>query len=224
MRVLVVNPNTTGSVTDALVQQARRYLPPDVEVDGLTAKVGPSVVRGQADVGKAQEAIVSLLPEVESNADAIVLGISLDIGLSELRQHVSQPVFALSESTLRQVIKQHGEVVAITVGTHMLPLYADLSARYGFDDKQVHWRAIDDASAFTPGGLCETRKHAFVQHALKLREQHPGASIAFVGALLAGLGEYARSVVPDSLIIEPMQAVCDDILSTLKPTVGVSLA
>lgn len=220
MRVLVVNPNTTQSVTDALVQQARDYLGSEFEISGLTAQVGPAVVACADDVEKAQGAIENMLAQISEHADLVVLGISLDIGLATLRQQLSVPVFALSESALRQANHPQGEVVAITVGSHMLPLYADMSARYGYTNTQVHWHAIDDPSAFTPGGLSDDRKRAYVRQAGRLKERYPSASLVFVGALLAGLGAYASTVMTGVRIIEPMHAVCLDITATINPASG----
>jgi allantoin racemase len=220
MNVLVINPNTTESVTEKLVEQACLFLPSEFSVRGITARHGPAVVRSQVGVTQAHQAIRTMLPSIDCDVDAIVLGISLDIGLSDLRQFARVPVFGLSESTLRVAAANRRQVIALTLGSHMLALYADMSKRYGYSGEQVHWYAIDDQQAFSADGPNDNCREVFIERAIELKQQHPSAAFTFVGALLAGLGKYATKRLSNTELVEPMQAVCMELLESLNAKPG----
>jgi allantoin racemase len=211
MNIVVINPNTTERITDNLVGQARQSLPSHWHVSGLTASTGPSVVKSQPDIEYARRSVGELCQRLPENTDIVILGVSLDIGLHDLRQTLRQPVFGLSESALRMATQRHTPVFAVTVGSHMLRHYIQMTRRYGTLGQAVSWHAVDLKLGLTPNGLEDAECQYLLEKVEQLTDQTPDAIVIFVGAVLAGLSQYAQSKLPRATFIEPMNAVCADI-------------
>ena len=55
MAVIIINPNSTVSMTEAMLAQARRYCP-EMEFEGWTSHDGPAAIQGLADGEDARAA------------------------------------------------------------------------------------------------------------------------------------------------------------------------
>jgi allantoin racemase len=98
-RIVILNPNSTVSMTEDMVEIARATLPPGAEVAGLTNAAGPSAIQGEADALACMPGLRALtaLPAVQ-RADAVVIGCFDDTGLAELRATLGRPVVGLGEA------------------------------------------------------------------------------------------------------------------------------
>jgi allantoin racemase len=208
MNLLLINPNSTQAITDRLTQQAGLHLPANSNLTGMTAYDGPPVVQSLADARDAEKALLTMSDRVPSDTDLIILGISLDIGLRSLQHQIGKPVIGLTQAALRQAAIIEEPIVCITVGSHLLGQFEQLSRDYGYDKGKVVWRAIDTENAFNASGPDELTAMALLEVATEISQQNPGATQIFVGAVLTGFSVRANNMLPQTLFIEPMQAAC----------------
>jgi len=104
MKLLLINPNTTLAVTDAVLATARASALPGTEFKAVTGKFGPVVIGSRAENAVAQHGVLSLLAEHAIGYDAVVLAVSLDTGLWACREPGRQPhAKALCVQSVRQI-------------------------------------------------------------------------------------------------------------------------
>jgi len=103
MRVAIVNPNTTRSMTDAVIRSARRSARPGTELVAVTPNRGvPSIESHVDEVWGA----LSVLREVERlealghPPDAYVIACFGDTGVPAAREAASGPVVGMTEAAL----------------------------------------------------------------------------------------------------------------------------
>jgi Asp/Glu/hydantoin racemase len=102
IHILLINPNSTSSMTDNCLQSVAPKLPANVVVSGFTApKPSPSAVEGQVDgVLSTGACLRALLPVVKDFDGFLVACFSAHPLITALREEVTQPVMGIMEAAL----------------------------------------------------------------------------------------------------------------------------
>ncbi|OJJ50649.1 hypothetical protein ASPZODRAFT_148117 [Penicilliopsis zonata CBS 506.65] len=133
IRVLLCNPNTTQSMTDACVQSVQASLPADVEVHGLTASApAPTAVEGHFDaVMSAASAVRAILP-LADRYDAFLVACYSDHPLIRmLREEVDQPVVGIMEASLIAARTLGNRFGVVAVSARSRVMHEDAIRHYG---------------------------------------------------------------------------------------------
>ncbi|KAL0256539.1 hypothetical protein SLS55_008934 [Diplodia seriata] len=137
IRILLVNPNGTRSMTDACVSMCQSQLPPDVTVTGFTAPhPAPSAVEGNVDnVLSAAAAFRAALPLAHTH-DAVLVACYSDHALIRmLREELPhQPVVGIMEASLYFAARALGQrfgIVAVSGRSRVM--HEDAVRHYGLD-------------------------------------------------------------------------------------------
>jgi allantoin racemase len=142
MRILVVNPNTTPSMT-ASIAAAARAAAPHAEIVAVTSSMGPASIEGYYDEALA---VPGLLKEIaageRAGAAAAVIACFDDTGLDAARSMASIPVVGICEAALAiaALVAQRISVVT-TMERSRVPIEA-LVRRYGMAQR-ARVRAAD---------------------------------------------------------------------------------
>lgn len=132
MRILIVNPNTTASMTATIADSATRIANADTEITAVTSSMGPVSIEGYYDEALA---IPGLLLEIakgeKSGAHAAIIACFDDTGLDAARALANIPVIGICEAALASIsfIAQRFTIVT-TMERSRLPL-EHLVYRYG---------------------------------------------------------------------------------------------
>lgn len=143
MNILVVNPNTTSSMTEKIADAATRVKNPGTEIQAVTSSMGPASIEGYYDEALA---LPGLLVEVakgeRGGAQAAIIACFDDTGLDAARALVHIPVMGICEAALSAAsfIAQRFTIVT-TMERSRLPLEA-LVHRYGMTGR-CNVRAAD---------------------------------------------------------------------------------
>jgi allantoin racemase len=132
VRVLVVNPNTTASMTDTIAAAARSVAAPTTEIMAVTSSMGPVSIEGYYDEALALPGLlVEVAKGVRAGADAAVIACFDDTGLDAARALAGIPVLGICEAalSLTAFIAQRFTVIT-TMERSRIPVEA-LVARYG---------------------------------------------------------------------------------------------
>lgn len=142
MKLLVVNPNTTQSMTRKIEAVARAAAHPETEIIATNSKSGPASIQGYLDVSTCVPGLlseVSLHPDV----DAIVVACFDDTGVDAVRCLTTAPVIGVGEAAYHAAAMISPKFSVITTMSRSLPgLEANL-IRYGLDRRCVRVRATD---------------------------------------------------------------------------------
>jgi len=132
MRILVVNPNTTASLTETIAASARQAASTGTEIIAVTSAMGPASIEGYYDEAFAVPGLLAAIAEGERNgADAAVIACFDDTGLDAARAMAAIPVIGICEAalSLAAFIAQRFTVVT-TLDRSRVPLEW-LVQRYG---------------------------------------------------------------------------------------------
>jgi len=91
MSVIIINPNSTVSMTEAMLAQARRAAPSQ-SFEGWTSHNGPPAIQGEKDGETATEPLLKLVEKAsKSGANGIIIGCFDDTALDEAAA-ISDPI------------------------------------------------------------------------------------------------------------------------------------
>lgn len=221
MKILIVNPNTSPAMTDALVERARVICPPGTTIEGVTAPYGPPVVSRRRDVAVAATAVLSALAENRQGVSAAVIGAFADPGLEAARESMPFPVVGLLESSVFLGAQLGARIGLVYGGTRMIPGLEERLRAIGLKDRICGIRT-------PPEGLRPTQTSEIlkvfgsVAHDLVVTD---GAEVVVLGGggligLAPQIEELVSVPVIDSVDCAVLQAFTLASLNTRKPKNG----
>lgn len=219
MKILLINPNTSAHVTARMLAAAQASMGSFAQLVGVTGLRGPAVVGSRTENALAGAHALELAAEHANDADAVVLGISTDVGLSALRELLNIPVTGMLEASLMSAAQLGGRVGLLTLGERMLPLYQEQAQAYGMGTRVVAWLGATLPALYDPKPGSQVID-LLCQQALALVEQHDLDVLVFSGAVLAGYREAVAQRLPVPLV-DGTEAACWQAfaLTQLKPGV-----
>jgi allantoin racemase len=132
MRVLVINPNSTESMTEGILQTARAAAAPDVTVEACTNSAGPPAIQGEADGRSAIPGVVrSVAQAAQDGYSAAVIACFDDTGSAEARAAAGIPVIGIGHAACLAALV-HGRFSVITTLPVSVPVIEQNISRYGF--------------------------------------------------------------------------------------------
>ncbi|OHV77022.1 aspartate/glutamate racemase family protein [Rhizobium sp. LCM 4573] len=161
MRILVVNPNTTASMTAKIAGSARQVANAGTEILAVTSSMGPASIEGYYDEALALPGLLMEIARGErEGADAAVIACFDDTGLDAARALAHIPVVGICEAALATsaFIAQRFTVVT-TMERSRLPVEA-LVYRYGMSSRakvraaDIPVLSLEDPTSNARGRLC----------------------------------------------------------------------
>jgi allantoin racemase len=194
MRLLLINGNTTQAITERCAAAARVAARPDTEIVPLTARRGPAIIGTQAENALASAAVIELLAEHATSADAALIAISFDTALDGAREAAPFPVVGMTEAALHTAALLGGPIGFIGPVPRVLNVYRGVVERTGLASRIAGYRPLDmrPQDFADPANLVAP----VAKLANELIEQDHAESIVVAGAALAGLIDKVQADVP----------------------------
>jgi Asp/Glu/hydantoin racemase len=102
-RILVLNPNTNASTTEAMVALARQVCRADFEVEGRTAPFGSSFIIDQQELETSAKAVLEMAAQIAAerpSGTGLIVAAFGDPGLEDARRLFTGPVVGIGEAGL----------------------------------------------------------------------------------------------------------------------------
>ena len=144
MRLLVVNPNTTRSMTDKIGAAARAAAASGTEIIAVNPDSGPPSIEGYYD---EVFAIPGLIEEMRKAGpvDATIIACFDDTGLDAARSFSPTPVIGIGEAAFHMAALIAGKFSAVTTLARSIPAIEHNLVRYGLASRCARVRAADVA-------------------------------------------------------------------------------
>lgn len=142
LRLLVVNPNSTASMTDKIAAAARAVAAPDVTVIARTSVSGPPAIQGHADGVAAVPGLLNALSEAP-DTDAAIIACFDDTGLSEAQALVPYPVIGIGQAAYHAASLMGRRFSVVTTLPVSVPVLEANIAAYGLAGTCARVRASD---------------------------------------------------------------------------------
>ena len=130
MRLLIINPNTTASMTAKIATAAKGIALPDTVITAVNPSKGPASIQGYYDEALSLAGILELVQEHKS-ADAIVLACFDDTGLDAVRCATDAPVLGIGEAAYHAASVLSNRFSVVTTLGRSVPALEHNLVRYG---------------------------------------------------------------------------------------------
>ena len=102
MRITVINPNTTASMTRSIGESARAVAAPGTTVAAVTARMGPAAIESHYDEALSVPGLLAEIAraqDADPAADGFVVACFGDPGLDTARELARGPVVGITEGS-----------------------------------------------------------------------------------------------------------------------------
>lgn len=185
MRVLVINPNTSASVTDMVMASCRKAYPA-LHWDGATAAFGAAYVASEVAYAIAAHAMLDAFAENYTDHDAVLIACFGEPGLLALREICPVPVTGLAEASFLAAEKR-GPFAVVTGGKAWEPMLTRFARTHQLDTQLLGVYTVELTGAqiaAAPDAAMESLRDACRQG------MDAGAqSIVLGGAALVGMAD-----------------------------------
>lgn len=142
MRIHVINPNTTRSMTLKIGAAAKAAASPGVEVSAVNPELGPASIEGYFDEAFSVPGLIEEIGKA-GDADAFVIACFDDTGLEAARCMTHAPVVGIGEAAfhMASLVAARFSVVT-TLARSIVPIEHNL-AKYGLKSRCARVRAAE---------------------------------------------------------------------------------
>jgi allantoin racemase len=142
MRIHVVNPNTTRSMTQKIAAAAKVAASPGVEVTAVNPDYGPASIEGFFDEAFSVPGLMEEIAKAR-DADAFVIACFDDTGLEAARCATHAPVIGIGEAAFHMASLIAAKFSIVTTLTRSIAPIEHNLAKYGLKPRCARVRAID---------------------------------------------------------------------------------
>jgi allantoin racemase len=192
MRILVLNPNTSTTVTARLATAAKDAAAAGTVISTATATRGVPYIatRAEAQIGGA--IALEMLAELHRECDAAIIAAFGDPGLFGARELFDVPVVGMAEASMLTACMLGRRFVIVTFARALGPWYQECIDMHGLTGRCAGIRMLDDP--FGSIGDVQDEKESLLaglaeQAALELEAD----AVILAGAPLAGLAARIKS-------------------------------
>jgi allantoin racemase len=145
VKLLVINPNSSETVTGAIMQSAQRAASAGTELVAVTTKGGTrNIDSAFGDYLSGSYMIRTCLEAVPVHRpDAVVLAGFGRVGIDALKEALTIPVVSISEASMAMACLLGHRFTTLTMLQQFIPYQQDLVRYYGFEAKCASVRAIN---------------------------------------------------------------------------------
>lgn len=198
MKILLINPNISESVTKLIEAEARRAALETTQIVTDTVQTGVAYIETPAEAVVAAYATFERLAECRTAYDGVVVAAFGDPGVSQAREILPVPVVGLTEAALATAFLLGGRFGIVGISKRIGYWYQEVIADLGMTRRFVGYSGLGQAFADV-GTVHDEARDVLLQMCLNSVEQ--GAdSIILAGAPLAGLAREIAPQVPVPLV------------------------
>lgn len=186
MRILVVNSNTTDSVTQRIAAASRAAASPGTEIEAVTAPFGLPLIVTRADWLVAGPATLAALAARRGTYDAAVIACFGDPGLDAAKELLDVPVLGISEAAFHAACMLGRRFGVVSFTAALRPMFEECLAHHGLGARCAGFR-MGPPFAGDPGRVAEERADLIADLCRQSVEQDGAEAIILAGGPLAGL-------------------------------------
>ena len=195
MRLLLINPNISDSVSELIHSEALRSAAPQTQITVATAAFGVAYIETRFEAMIGAYAAAERAAELEGTYDAVVVAAFGDPGLLALREVLKCPVTGLTEAALASAMLLGQKFSIVGISQRIRAWYRETVDSYGLSSRLCSIRALDEPLADI--GLVQADQGQRLVALAKRCVVEDGADVIILaGAPLAGLARTVRDQLP----------------------------
>ena len=195
MRILMLNPNTSRSVTDLIADAARAAAAPGTEIVPATAPRGVPYIATRAEAVLGGAVALEMLAELHGGVDAAVIAAFGDPALGGARELFPIPVVGLAEAGMLTACMLGARFAIVTFAQTLEPWYRECVEWHGLERRCAGIRALGGAFR-SIDDVQREKEDLLVELALRAVEEDHADVVLLAGAPLAGLAPRVAERIP----------------------------
>lgn len=195
MRLLIINPNISHSVTALIEAEARRSASADTTLTMQTAEFGVAYIETRFEALIGSYATAQLAAQHHAGHDAVIIAAFGDPGLGGLREVLPVPVLGLTESALASACLLGNRFSIIAISQRIQAWYREVVHANGLLPRLASIRALDQPLA-SIGAVQGDHGQALQTLCNRAVDEDGAEVIILAGAPLAGLARALRGQLP----------------------------
>jgi len=195
MRLLLINPNVSESVSDLIRAEAQRSASAGAEVEVLTAPFGVAYIETRFEALIGAYAAAQLAAEHHERFDAVIVAAFGDPGLAGLREALPCPVTGLTEAALASACLLGNRFSIVAISQRIRAWYRETVEHYGLAGRLASIRGLDEPLADI-GSVQGEKGERLMKLAERCVDEDGADVIVLAGAPLAGLARALRGRLP----------------------------
>ncbi|WP_353473650.1 aspartate/glutamate racemase family protein [Salipiger sp. H15] len=143
MAYVIINPNSTEAMTEAMLAVARSAAP-GIEIEGWTNAGGPPAIQGHADGLKAAPPLLELVGRANAEGmQGIIIGCFDDTALEEAQARSKVPVIGIGQAAYHMAALRGWSFSVVTTLSISVPVLEGNIVGYGFEHLLARVRASE---------------------------------------------------------------------------------
>jgi allantoin racemase len=199
VKILVINPNISESVTELIGDEAMRVALPGTRITTATADFGVAYIETPAEAAIAAYAVLSILAENYAHHDAAVIAAFGDPGAMAAKEMLPIPVIGLTEAALASAFLLGGRFAIVGISSRIGAWYCETVEHLGMASRFIGYRGLRNEFSDV-GTVHRDEKDELLRMCLSCVSEDRADSIILAGAPLAGLARQICDRVPVPLI------------------------
>jgi len=145
--ILLINPNTTPSITDLVLRTAKTFASKGTTLRAVSGAFGPRYIASRVGYAIAGHAAVDALANDTGRKDAVVLACFGDPGLPALREISPVPVVGMADASVLQACALGGRFSIVTGGERWQAMLEEFVAAMGLAARLASVRTVAPTGA-----------------------------------------------------------------------------
>jgi Asp/Glu/hydantoin racemase len=195
MKLLLINPNISESVSALIGAEAQRCASPGTAIEVLTAPFGVAYIETRFEALIGAYAAAQLAAEHHERFDAVVVAAFGDPGLAGLREVLPCPVTGLSEAALASACLLGKRFSIVAISQRIRAWYRETVQAAGLESRLASIRGLDEPLADI-GNVQASQGERLLALAERCIDDDGADVIVLAGAPLAGLARELRGRLP----------------------------
>ena len=195
MRLLLINPNISHSVSELIDSEAKRTASPDTQIQTVTAPFGVAYIETRFEALIAAYATAQLAGQHAGQYDAVIIAAFGDPGLQGLKEVLPCPVVGLTQAALASACLLGNKISIVAISTRIKAWYSETVASYGLTERLASIRSLE-----TPleniGSVQQDQAKNLLAVAHRCVNEDGADVIILAGAPLAGLSRTLSGQLP----------------------------
>ena len=178
MKILIVNPNTTQSMTDKIGEAARAVASPGTEIKAISPEMGPVSIEGYYDEAFCIPGMLMAMRAHEKEGyDGFIVACADDPGLDAARTGLTRPVIGIAEAAMHMATLIGQSFSMISTLPASIPVMTHLTLKYGFERhcKSVRAASFPVLALEDPSSDAHTKLEAAIAQCIE--QDHPDSIV-----------------------------------------------
>jgi allantoin racemase len=134
MKILIINPNSSNEMTEAIQKSAEIYANGEFSVTTFPTDGAPDFIETYEDILRSAPGMIETIREHENEYDAFVIACHYDPNLDAMKEITKKPVIGIGEASMKIATMLGHRFSVVTTAKHSVPIKEDLIRKYHLQD------------------------------------------------------------------------------------------